>query len=206
MNTSNHTNPANLDVNNAGFPPAPSTAHQRAAGDSTTGEYFAQPFRDAAGFYFSDYEEYTEKAARLTDRYGDRVEEVELQAVDLDDAKTELFNALNITQASLESWFSDVECLDQRDMAALFFLVTNNGYNLDDAMDKKDDVTLYEGCLLDAATDLFDECYLCDLPENSPLRTYVDYESFARDLSASGDAVEFSLGGTTYTCTSANNC
>jgi antirestriction protein len=41
----------------------------------------------------------------------------------------------------------------------------------------------YQGAwdsFLEFATDLFDECYLHDIPEN--IRFYVDYEQFARDL------------------------
>ena len=180
-------------------PQAPTTA-----GMTTTGDYFAQPYADEPGFWFSDLEEFTERMARLTDRWGQRIEEVELQAVDLNSADTELFNALNITPASLETWFESVVDLDDREKAALFFLVTNNGYDLTSALDKYDDVCLSEGTLLDAATELFDECYLCDIPEKSPLRTYVDYEAFARDCRCGGDMVEFEFDGT-YTCTNANN-
>ena len=41
----------------------------------------------------------------------------------------------------------------------------------------------YQGAwdsFLEYATNLFDECYLHDIPEN--LRFYIDYERFARDL------------------------
>ncbi|PQV53351.1 antirestriction protein ArdA [Paraburkholderia sp. BL21I4N1] len=179
-------------------PQAPTTAGM------TTGDYFAQPYNTmAAGFYFSDYEEYTAKAEALRDPFGSPVEEFEIQAIDLDRAQSELFEALKIDQSTLERWFDEVVDLDEREMAAVFFLVDNSGYDLDSAMDKKDDVSLHHGDLLDAATELFDECYGSSIPDN--LKSYIDYEAFARDCRC-GDMVEFDFGGTTYTCTSANHC
>lgn len=48
-----------------------------------------------------------------------------------------------------------------------------------------DDLYFYEGqTMLEVATDLFDELYLHDIPEN--VRYYIDYEAFARDLSFDG--------------------
>jgi len=180
-------------------PQAPTTAGM------TTGDYFAQPYNTmAAGFYFSDYEEYTAKAQALRDPFGSPVEEFEIQAIDLDRAQSELFEALKIDQSTLERWFDEVVYLDEHDMAAVFFLVDNSGYDLDSAMDKKDDVSLHHGDLLDAATELFDECYASSIPDN--LKSYIDYEAFAYDCRCSGDMVEFSFGGSTYTCTSANHC
>ncbi|PRE81358.1 antirestriction protein ArdA [Burkholderia gladioli] len=181
-------------------PQAPTTA-----GMTTTGDYFAQPYNKmAAGFYFSDYEEYTAKAQALRDPFGSPVEEFEIQAIDLDRAQSELFEALKIDQSTLERWFDEVVDLDEREMAAVFFLVDNSGYDLDSAMDKKDDVSLHHGDLLDAATELFDECYGSSIPDN--LKSYIDYEAFACDCRCSGDMVEFCHGGSTYTCTSANHC
>ncbi|MGX5873002.1 antirestriction protein ArdA, partial [Burkholderia gladioli] len=197
---------ANDNGNNAGFPPAPSEAskEQVVKLNREGGDYFAQPYNTSVwGFYFNDYEDYAEQAAALRDPFGAPVEEFEIQAIDLDNAQSELFNALSIDHGSLERWFDDIVDLDERDMAALYFLVTNNGYKLGDAMDKKDDMTLFEGSLLDAATDLFDECYLNDVPE--AVRSYIDYEAFANDCRCGGDMVEFDFAGTTYTCTSANN-
>ncbi|HDR9280171.1 TPA: antirestriction protein ArdA [Burkholderia vietnamiensis] len=185
------------------------SSHPEASKEQVTinrngGDYFAQPYNTCvAGFYFDDYEDYQTQAAALRDPFGSPVEEFEIQAIDLDSAQAELFNALSINQATLERWFDEVVDLDERDMAAVFFLVTNNGYTLDDAMDKKDDMSLYEGDLISAATDLFDECYASQIPDN--LKSYIDYEAFAQDCRCGGDMVEFDFAGSTWTCTSANN-
>ena len=71
-----------------------------------------------------------------------------------------------------------------------------------DALEKIDEVSLFSGRLLEAATDLFDECYAHEIPEN--LRTYIDYEAFANDCRCNGDMVEFRFAGEDWTCINAN--
>ena len=193
--------PANNNGNTAQFL-APEASKEQF---SNTGDYFAQPYNTSVcGFYFSDYEEYQAKAAALRDPFGAPVEEFEIQAIDLDRAQSELFEAIGVDQSTLERWFDEVVDLDEHELAALFFLMDNSGYDLDSAMDKKDGVSLYYGNLLDAATELFDECYGSSIPHN--LKSYIDYEAFARDCRCGGDMVEFDFGSSTYTCTSANHC
>ncbi|KXS30903.1 MAG: Uncharacterized protein AWT59_2977 [Candidatus Gallionella acididurans] len=174
-----------------------SAAHQTACEKS----YFAQPYSlDAAGFYFNDLTDYEEKAEACKDRWGNPVEEFEIQYIDGDDGA--LFNACGINQANLGTWFNDVEVLDDNEKAALFYLVSMTGYSVADALDKIDDVNLYSGHLEDAAEELFDECYAQSIPEN--LRNYIDYKAFANDCQQSGDMCEFEYEGETYTCTNAS--
>ena len=123
----------------------------------------------------------------------------EIDFIDGDDAA--LFNACGINQANLNTWFDDIEPLSETEKAALYFLLSDLGYSLADALEKIDEVSLYSGKLLDAASELFDECYLHDMPEQ--IRYYVDYEKFARDCEISRDMIEFEHNGTTYTCTNA---
>lgn len=161
---------------------------------------YANPYNiDARGFYFSSADEFNTKAENLTDRYGCPVEEFSIEYIDGDDSA--LFEACSVSQGNLETWFDDVEPMDDHEKAALFYLTDCNGYTLDAALERLDDVSLYEGELLDAATELFDECYSHEMPEN--LRYYIDYEAFARDCRLGGDMVEFRLDGTTWTCTNA---
>lgn len=161
---------------------------------------YAQPYSLAAtGFYFYDLTDYETKAAALRDDSGNPVEEFEIQYIDGDDG--ELFAACGINQANLEKWFDDVEPLDDHEKAALFYLVSEVGYYLADALDKIEDVCLQEATLEEAATELFDEIYAHDIPEN--LRCYIDYERFARDCDLGGDMAEFRFDGKTYTCTNA---
>lgn len=174
-----------------------SAAHQTACEES----YYAQPYSlDATGFYFTSLEDYNEKAEALRDSFGNVVEEFEIMFIDGDDGQ--LFSACGINQANMATWFDDVVQLDGMEKAALFYLVSTVGCSLCDAMDKIDEVCLYEGSLEDAAEALFDECYAHTIPEN--LRIYIDYKAFARDCEIGGDMTEFDIDGTTYTCNNAS--
>lgn len=162
----------------------------------------ATPYNiDAVGFYFESVEEYQTKSESHFDRFGNLVEEFEIQFIDGDDA--ELFEACGINQANINVWFDDIEFLQDFEKASLFYLVGVVGYNLDQALEKMNEPSIYEGSLLEAATELFDECYLHTLPDN--LRFYIDYEKFANDCSVSGDMCEFEYKAKIYTCTNAAN-
>ena len=191
---SNTTNVNTTTQNQFAQFPAPE-AHQRAV-------FHAQPYSlDAEGFYFNDMEDYQTKYDANHDCFGLPVEEYEIQFIDGETADAQLFSAAGIDQATLERFFDEVEPLDNHEKAALYFLL-QQGYKLDDAIDKIDEVTIQEGCAKDAAEQLFDEIYLDQIPE--ALQCYIDYDAFTRDCECSGEFVEFNFDGTTYTCTNAN--
>ena len=161
----------------------------------------ATPYNiDAIGFYFTDLNEYETKVTSLIDCFGNLVEEFEIQFIDGDDA--ELFEACGINQVNLNQWFNEIEFLQDNEKVSLYYLVGVAGYSLDQALLKIDEPSLYQGNLLDAATELFDECWLPSVPDN--IRFYIDYDKFARDCQYGGDLTEFNYAGATYTCTSAN--
>ncbi len=161
----------------------------------------ATPYNiDATGFYFTDALDYETKATSLVDRYGNLVEEFEIQFIDGDDA--ELFEACGINQTNLNQWFDEIEFLQVDEKVSLYYLVAVAGYNLDQALLKIDEPSLYQGNLLDAATELFDECWLPSIPDS--ISFYIDYAKFARDCQYAGDLTEFNYAGKTYTCTNAN--
>lgn len=165
----------------------------------------AQPYDlDAHGFYFTSAEDYETKAAKAVNIYGLPVEEFEIQFIDGDDADAKLFDVCGIDQTNLETWFDRVEYLDERDKVALFYLMDCNiSQDLDDALDDLKDVQLFNGRLLEAATEIFDEIHLDSIPEK--LRGYIDYEAYANDLDCNGDLHEFEFCGETWTCTNANS-
>ena len=182
---------------NATFPRTPE-AHPETDFSTTL---FAHPYNmDACGFYFRSAEEFEEKVEALRDRFGNRVEEFEIQFIDGDDGA--LFDACGINQSNLSTWFDDIENKDEHEKVALYFLTGVLGYALDDAMDKIDEVMLFHGDAQEAAEELFDDCYAHAIPDN--LRCYFDMEKFARDLEIGGDFAEFDYDGTTYTCTNAS--
>ncbi|MDP2229940.1 antirestriction protein ArdA [Methylotenera sp.] len=161
----------------------------------------ATPYNlDATGFYFESMEEYQAKSENHLDRYGNKVEELEMQFIDGDDAA--LFEACRINQSNLNIWFNDVECLQDYEKINLYYLVSCAGYTLSQGLDKLDEPSITESSLKDAATELFDECWLPSIPEN--VRYYIDYASFASDCQLGGDMTEFEYAGNTYTCTNAS--
>ena len=155
----------------------------------------ATPYNiDATGFYFTDINEYKTKAISLVDCYGNLVEEFEIQFIDGDDA--ELFEACGINQANLNQWFDEIGFLQDDEKVSLYYLVGVAGYSLDLALSKTDEPSLYQGNLLDTATELFDECWLPSIPDS--IRFYIDYDKFARDCQYGGDLTEFTYSDTTY--------
>lgn len=192
-NTSETGNQGNI----AAFPRAPE-AHQESAFSTTL---HAQPYNiDASGFYFHDFEEYEAKSEALRDRFGNPVEEFEIQFIDGADAG--LFEACGINQANLGTWFDDIEAMEDHEKTAIYFLTGTLGHTLDQALSKVDEVIVFEGDAKEAAEELFEECYAHTIPEN--LRFYFDMEKFARDLEVCGDFNEFEYEGVTYTCTNAS--
>lgn len=161
----------------------------------------ATPYnRDATGFYFTDALDYEAKSTVHVDRNGNLVEEFEIQFIDGDDAQ--LFEACSINQANLNSWFDEIELLQDHEKVNLYYLVGVAGYLLDQALEKLDEPSIAEASLRNAAEELFDECWLSSVPEN--IHFYIDFDKFARDCELGGDMVEFEYNNKTYTCTNAS--
>jgi hypothetical protein len=173
-------------------------------------QYFANPYdTSTTGFYFTSYEEYEQKAVALINPQGAPVEEFMIDYIDGPDAQ--LFSACGVDQGSLEQWFDAVVDLHDHEKVALFYLVSVNGQDTDEALQVRggggvrniDDVSVMKCDLLEAASTLFDDIYLQDIPE--AVRSYIDYEAFARDCQCGGDMYEFEFNGDTWTCTNANS-
>lgn len=166
-----------------------------------TNTFHATPYNlDAAGFYFESIDEYQSKSECHLDRYGNAVEEFEIQFIDGNDAA--LFEACAINQSNLNVWFDDVDTLSESNKINLYYLVGCAGYTLGKGLDKLDEPSIYQGALKEAATELFDECWLNSIPES--IRYYINYDSFARDCELGGDLTEFDFNNRTYTCTNAS--
>ena len=162
----------------------------------------AQPYNlDAVGFYFESLGDYEARFENARDSFGFPVEEFEIQFIDGDTADAQIFGAAGINQATLSQFFDVIEDMGDYQKPALFFLL-EQGYGVDEALDKIDDVMIQEGNLEEAAEQFFDEIYLHQIPEN--LQSYIDYKAFARDCEYSGDFREFEFAKTTYTCTNVN--
>ena len=161
----------------------------------------ATPYnRDAAGFYFESITDYKTKSENHLDCFGNLVKEFEIQFIDGEDA--ELFNACGIEQSNLNIWFDDIEFMHDADKVNLYYLVAVTRSTLSQALDKVDEPSIYLGNLLDAARELFVECYLSSVPNN--IKYYIDYKKFSRDCGLAGDMCEFEYADQTFTCTNSN--
>jgi len=70
---------------------------------------FAQPYDiSATGFYFDTAAEYSAKAAKLKNDYGQPVEEFEIQFIDGTGLDAKLFEALGVNQANHEDFLEAV--------------------------------------------------------------------------------------------------
>ena len=161
-----------------------------------TNIYHATPYDiSAIGFYFSDYAEYCEKAAKHLNEFGEPVEEYEIQFIDGDNAA--LFKAVGVNQANLKDWFDRYEAMDEDDAVKAIYLADHLGYLLDDMIDKLDDVCLFEGTAIEYAESYIEDTGLLEqIPEN--LRFYFDSEAFARDMLLGGDINEIQDMGKTW--------
>lgn len=153
---------------------------------------YAQPYNtDATGFYFSSFEEYTEKQAACRDSFGQIVEEFEIQHIDGAD---DFARIVKPDQCNLDEWFEQAEQFDdlsRDEQTAFTWLVDYVGMDADEAFAKAEDVTIFTGTREEYAQELVDDCF--DLQRKmGNLARYFDYDAFGRDLELGGDIVEIS--------------
>lgn len=156
-----------------------------------TNSYYAQPYNiEAVGFYFTDYEEYQARSKGLTDRFGQLVEEFEIEFIDGDTLTSKLFNELEIRQGSLEEWFEKFEGMESCKLLAACYLAWN-GHFFGEILDAPlEDFSFLECTPEDYARDYIDSSgLLADMPES--LHSYLDYKAFGRDLVLNGNITEW---------------
>ena len=159
--------------------------------------FYAQPYDiDATGFYFSDAETYQETIGKIVNRYGDQVEEFEIQFIDGDAIDAELFKALNVSQATILPFMKKLEEWEDWNKTDIIIAVGECGYSFDLKNDDPEDldIDLYTGMdLNDLARQFVEEGLFGDIPER--LAFYLDYDAIARDLAH--DYVETTITGET---------
>lgn len=148
--------------------------------------YFAQPYSlSAQGFFFTDLADYSAKAAEARDDYGQPVEEFEIQYIDGDDAA--LFNAVGVSQATLDEWFELLAYLEgHHDGKIIACHLAGDGYVMEDLFSCCDDYSLYHGSAADYAEEYVRDCYT--LPEG--IVGYIDYALMGRDMILEGTVAE----------------
>lgn len=146
--------------------------------------YFAQPYSiEATGFYFETFEEYEQQARSLKDRFGQPVEEFELQYIDGE--QYALFKALEISQATLALWFDTFA-----DLSGDAYLIATHlaeyGYDIERIPNKLEDFHIHHGTASDYAAESLEET--ADIPDY--LAPYIDYDAVARDMIINGEIEE----------------
>ena len=119
---------------------------------------YAQPYDPAAaGFRFSDYEDFLVKAKKCPAE--------EFQIIFIDGPDGDLYRAAGLDQSTL-NWLEDLELVPEDEKPAVFFFLDNGMVaDIGDAIAKSDEVCLYRGHLQDAAQDLWDEYYAHEIPD-----------------------------------------
>ncbi|MBB4305530.1 hypothetical protein GGD81_004610 [Rhodobium orientis] len=148
--------------------------------------YYARPYNiQADGFYFATLAEYAATTANHLDRLGRPVVEYDIQFIDGDN--WQLFDALAIDQTTLTTWFQTFAALDpEADDYLKALYLAQNGYAMADIPERLDDLAIWHGSAEEYARELIAECYA--VPE--PLRFYIDYAAFARDMRLNGELNE----------------
>lgn len=155
---------------------------------------FAQPYDiSAEGFYFRDTEEFNSKAKKLFNRYGDPVEEFEIQFIDGDLIDCELAKTIDLNQANFPRFLECVEEWDNCEKQVIIIAVGECGYTFTTNTTPEDfEVDIYSvDSMRELAEQFIDDGMFGDILE--PIANYIDYDSIARDLAC--DYTESVIGG-----------
>lgn len=146
--------------------------------------YYAQPYDlDASGFYFRNFEEYHSKLKACRNRFGQVVEEFELQFIDGETLDCALFEALTISQATIGSFITKAHEWSEDDKTKMIIAVGEGGYCFDVETGDPDDIDLdlYPDITMrDLAEQFIDEGLFGEIPQS--IAHYIDYDAIARDL------------------------
>jgi len=163
---------------------------------------FAQPYDiDASGFYFTSADDYTAKANRAVNRYGQRVEEFEIQFIDGDDIDVALAKACGLYQSNIEAFFESADAWDDDDKTRFIIAVDECGYDiaLDGSAPDLPELDIYEEeSLKDLAMQFVDEGLFGEVPES--FAHYIDYDAIARDLAVDYSETRIAGKNLIYRC------
>lgn len=144
----------------------------------------AQPYDiTATGFYFSTAEEFDEKVSKLTNDFGDPVEEFEIQFIDGEQIDCELAKAIDINQGNFRSYLDCIEAWEDWQKILVIIAVGECGYNFDADVDPDHyGIDIYHTTnMRELAEQFVEEGLYGDIPDS--LQYYIDYDAIARDLS-----------------------
>lgn len=141
----------------------------------------AQPYDlYASGFYFTSAEEYAAKAKANRNKFGEPVEEYEIQFIDGDALDCELSKAWGLYQSSFAKYLEAAEDWSADEKLRYIIAVGECGYAHTDTPGELD-VTLYEERSYAKLAEQFVEDGLFgEVPDR--FANYIDYEAIGRDL------------------------
>ena len=164
--------------------------------------FYAQPYDiDACGFYFEDVKDYTEQSRKLRNRWGDPVEEFEIQFIDGEALDCALAQAFGVNQANLKQFFECAEKWEDHQKKAFIIAVGEAGYSFEpDSVDPDDfDVDIYHDMSMrELAEQFIDDGLFGEIPVH--LLNYIDMDAIAYDLAMDYTETEIAGQRLIYLC------
>jgi len=145
---------------------------------------YAQPYNiDAEGFFFRNEHEYHLQSQNLRDRFGNRVEEFEIQFIDGERIDCELARAIGINQANFANFLDCAAAWEDWEKIRMVIALGEVGHDFEpDISPDGYDLDVYHvSTMRELAEQFVDEGLFGDIPER--LQFYIDYDAIARDLS-----------------------
>lgn len=130
----------------------------------------------------TDYEEIVEYYQELNRKHNiESPEDVELFMADWDNDSLGICSECANIAETFEK-YNELDGLEDYEIEAIKFLVDHQGYLLDDAINKKDDVIVYEADnYTQLAQELAQEGLFGEIPQH--LENYIDYDAMGYELS-----------------------
>lgn len=130
-------------------------------------------------------------------RFGQSVEEFEIQFIDGDEINGGLFEALDVHQASIIAFMTAIYEWSENQKLSVIFAVGESGYAFNLCIDDPDsiDVDIYSNMTLrELAAQFVDDGLFGDVPER--LAHYINYDAISRDLAF--DYTQSTIAGVSY--------
>lgn len=146
--------------------------------------FYAQPYDlNASGFYFTDEESYLKKINAITNDYGDKAEEFEIQFINGLVLDSKLAQAIEPNQCNIIAMMEAMNTWTEDQKIRVIIAVIDGGADFNFGTDNPDDleIDIYTDMTLkDLAYQFVDEGLFGEIPDH--LANYIDYEAIEYDL------------------------
>ena len=144
---------------------------------------YAQPYNmDATGFQFISEQEFKTKRDQCHDKFGNAVEEFEIQLLEAEEIDCEFAKAIGLSQANYADFLELADAWEHWQKVYVIISVGALANDFDPYCDPHLlDISVYAvDSLRELAEQFVDEGLFGTIPER--LEFYIDYEAIARDL------------------------